>query len=422
MTTTKSNGQTSTHSHRWGCAIFSFGMGFFTFAILLVALYLIAPMFQVNEGIEERAKVPVATLKEDITSSFKKATDAKNAATRALVERMYARQQEDPNVTMDFLVLSGGGANGAFGAGFLLGWETVPPGQFELPKFDGVTGVSTGSFIAPFAYIGTNESMTQIDDFFRNPKPDWAMFRHPIYVHPENASLMDIPGIERDLESIINVDFAKKINDATTDGRILLIQTGNIDQQIPGVFDFTKESQKAEEIKDASRMQEIILASSAIPAIFPPREIDGTLYVDGGAIGNFYTGGRGSAKHDTFGQLWKKHHPDAPIPLTRYWVILNGNLRIPPEISEPTWPEIFNRSFQLLYTSAEITALRFLYARAELTQARGDGKVEVRWIALDTPLPAPDPTNMFNQAAMQSLSDYGKKIGANPKSWNDTAP
>ena len=71
---------------------------------------------------------------------------------------MHARQQQDPEATMDFLVLSGGGANGAFGAGFLLGWATVPPGPAALPTFDGVTGVSTGSFIAPFAYLGTDEA------------------------------------------------------------------------------------------------------------------------------------------------------------------------------------------------------------------------------------------------------------------------
>ena len=113
MTTTKNTGQHNRRSRQWGCALFSFGMGFLSFAIILVAAYFISPIFQGNEGIEKRVKIPVSTLEKDITSSFTKATDAKNAATRALVERMFARQQEDPRVTMDFLVLSGGGANGA---------------------------------------------------------------------------------------------------------------------------------------------------------------------------------------------------------------------------------------------------------------------------------------------------------------------
>ena len=42
-----------------------------------------------------------------------------------------------------------------FGAGFLKGWHKVPA-QHPLanPEFDIVTGVSTGTLIAPFAFLG----------------------------------------------------------------------------------------------------------------------------------------------------------------------------------------------------------------------------------------------------------------------------
>src|SRR5215217_2712504 len=50
------------------------------------------------------------------------------------------------------LILSGGGDWCAFGAGFLKGWGAVPPGPMARPHFDGVTGVSTGALIAPFAF------------------------------------------------------------------------------------------------------------------------------------------------------------------------------------------------------------------------------------------------------------------------------
>ena len=52
--------------------------------------------------------------------------------------------------TAHILALSGGGANGAFGAGLLVGWTT----HGDRPKFKLVTGVSTGSLIAPFAFLG----------------------------------------------------------------------------------------------------------------------------------------------------------------------------------------------------------------------------------------------------------------------------
>src|SRR5262245_18554935 len=47
---------------------------------------------------------------------------------------------------VNFLALSGGGADGAFGAGVLAGWTA----KGTRPEFDVVTGVSTGALTAPF--------------------------------------------------------------------------------------------------------------------------------------------------------------------------------------------------------------------------------------------------------------------------------
>ena len=410
------------HPHRRRLAIISFLLGFLCFAGLLTVAYLLAPVIQGSGIAPPRTPVPIAELAERQQDTIREQAAGKTTHTRNFVTRMHARQQQDPDATMDFLILSGGGANGAFGAGFLIGWATVPAGPAALPTFDGVTGVSTGSFIAPFAYLGTDRARREVDDFFRNPRPDWVTSREPISFYPENMSLMEVSGIRRDLEAIVDLDFAKRIDAATTEGRLLLIQASNIDEQIPGVFDFADAARKSIEAGDTERLHEIILASCAIPAVFPPREIDGNLYVDGGAIGNFYAGGRASAAKDTFGGQWKRTYPDAPIPKTRYWVILNGNLRIPPAISQPTWPAVADRAFQLLYTSAEITALRRLFDLAELTRLRGDGDVEVRWISVEQELASPDPMNMFDAKTMRSLSDHGRMLGADPTSWKTVAP
>ena len=408
--------------HRRRLAAVSFLLGFLFFAGLLTLVYLLAPVIQGSSIMPPRPAVSKAELNQRRQAILDGLVTTKDRNTLALVKRMHARQQQDPEATMDFLILSGGGANGAFGAGFLLGWATVPAGPDALPTFDGVSGVSTGAFIAPFAYIGTDESRTRIDQFFRNPKPDWARLREPLSFYPENASLMELSGIERDLQSILDLGFAKRIDQATTEGRVLMIQASNIDEQVPGVFDFSEAARQAVKAKDSTLLREIILASSAIPAVFPPREIDGNLYVDGGAIGNFYTGGRASAVDQTFGGLWKKMYPGTSIPKTRYWVILNGNLRIPSAVSEPTWPSVADRAFQLVFTSGEITSLRHLYALAEITRLRGDGEVEVRWIAAEKELAAPNPMSMFDAKTMQSLSDYGKRLGADPTSWKTVAP
>src|SRR5262249_60334845 len=50
----------------------------------------------------------------------------------------------------NYLAISGGGDNGAFGAGLLDGWTKTG----NRPVFKLVTGVSTGALIAPFAFLG----------------------------------------------------------------------------------------------------------------------------------------------------------------------------------------------------------------------------------------------------------------------------
>ncbi|MEE9141883.1 MAG: patatin-like phospholipase family protein, partial [Gammaproteobacteria bacterium] len=51
----------------------------------------------------------------------------------------------------NYLALSGGGSNGAFGAGLLVGWTE----HGDRPEFTIVTGISTGALIAPFAFLGS---------------------------------------------------------------------------------------------------------------------------------------------------------------------------------------------------------------------------------------------------------------------------
>ena len=51
----------------------------------------------------------------------------------------------------NYLVISGGGGDGAYGAGLLTGWTATG----TRPEFQIVTGISTGALIAPFAFLGS---------------------------------------------------------------------------------------------------------------------------------------------------------------------------------------------------------------------------------------------------------------------------
>ena len=233
---------------------------------------------------------------------------------------------------------------GAFGTGFLLGWATVPPGPGALPKFDGVSGVSTGALIAPFAFLGTPADYETIDHLFRNPKPDWVERRGLFFFLPENASLADVPGLVRDLRSEVNLKFAKRIVEAGAPAETqLLIQATDIDSGTPHAFEVVAAAREAVATGNTELLSDILLSSAAIPGAFPPLEIQGRLYADGGITSNFFYGGP-MHESDTFGAIWRRRHPNAPIPKTRYWVIINQYIEPVPVTVQPRWPAIVERS------------------------------------------------------------------------------
>lgn len=56
---------------------------------------------------------------------------------------------EGPLPPANYLAISGGGEDGAFGAGLLVGWSA----SGTRPQFKLVTGTSTGALTAPFAFL-----------------------------------------------------------------------------------------------------------------------------------------------------------------------------------------------------------------------------------------------------------------------------
>ena len=408
-------------SHAWRLAILSFLGGALSIILLLVVTYFGIRRFDASGRLPERPTRPDAELAAMSAADVENAAEDNRSDIEHHVRTLYARQQHDPDATLDFLLLSGGGDRGAFGAGFLLGWTTVPPGANALPKFDGVSGVSAGSFIAPFAFLGTHDDYETIDRLFRNPEPDWVTKRGLFFFLPENSSFADVPGLARDLRSQIDVHFAERVAQAGADGRrVLLIQATDMDSGTGRVFDAVAAAREAVEHNNPEILSDILLASSAIPGAFPPREIEGRLYADGGIASNFFYGGP-MPERDTFGATWRREHPDAPVPKTRYWVIINEYIQPLPVTVQPTWPAIVERSIYVSVRSAEAIALRHLYALAEATRLRGDGTVEVNWIAVpQTWKPLNDEP--FDRANMRLLADEGRRLGADPTSWRTTAP
>ena len=189
--------------------------------------------------------------------------------------------------TANILSLSGGGDNGAFGAGLLVGWTA----HGDRPMFHLVTGVSTGALIAPFAFLGP-EYDAPLTDLYTNLAPAKVYEKRFIVTGAliEDA-LSDSTPLYKSISRYVDEKMLTKIAAEYEKGRLLLIQTTNLDAGQPVIWNIGAIAASGNPAS-LDLIRHIMLASAAIPATFPPVmfnvEVNGTpyqeLHVDGGAV------------------------------------------------------------------------------------------------------------------------------------------
>jgi predicted acylesterase/phospholipase RssA len=188
------------------------------------------------------------------------------------------------------LALSGGGSDGAFGAGILCAWTD----SGTRPEFRVVTGVSTGALIAPFAFLGSEydevlrhfyTTMTDRDIFTPRGKlagltgdamTDTGPLRERI---AETFTQKELDGIARGYES----------------GRLLFVATTNMDSGRPVIWDLGAIAASGHP-SALELTRSILLASASIPVVFPPVMFDveaggqryQELHSDGGAASQVF--------------------------------------------------------------------------------------------------------------------------------------
>lgn len=323
-------------------------------------------------------------------------------------------------LTVDILILSGGGDYGAFGAGFLKGWGSIQDPAFARPTFDAVSGVSTGALIAPFAYVGTEQAYDRILTLYRNPKNDWVTTSGLFFFMPGNESLMTIKGLRRDVEHEIDKGLVHDMAAAYGENRMLLINTSNLDYGAMRPWDLGREAQRASETGKLDRVHKILMASSAIPGAFPAVEIDDHLYADGGVTSNILYSINMDSDKTTFG-LWKQRFPDLAIPKVRFWVIVNNQLSIPPAIAQPTWVSVTGLSLSAAIRSQTAMALRHLYSEIKLAREKHHADIEFRYVCIPPDWRAPEE-GIFKKKTMDDLAEVGLKMGADPTNWLGEPP
>lgn len=340
-----------------------------------------------------------------------------SAANDRMVERVDRRiaASSDGTTTINILALSGGGSNGAFGAGVLVGWGKVTDPEWARPDFDVVTGVSTGAQIAPFAFIGTDERYQEVEDFYRNPKKDWIQERGLLFFLPSNPSFATIPGLSRDVRKAVDQGFVEEIAARSSEGKLLIISATDLDFGRQQVWDVGLEAEEAVRSRDPERVPTIMLASAAIPVAFPPISLEESIYADGGVTANVFV--RLDPRNpEAFIPRWMAANPGKPLPKFRYWIIVNNSLAHIPNTVQERWPAIASPAIEISIRSGTLAEINWLAAEADFVNAAYGADIEVRVMAIPNDW-RPLVKGSFKKENMDSLADLGEKMGADPASW-----
>ncbi|MGB5295716.1 MAG: patatin-like phospholipase family protein, partial [Thermoanaerobaculia bacterium] len=168
------------------------------------------------------------------------------------------------------------------------------------------------------------------------------------------------------------------------------------------------------------RINSILLASSAIPTVFPPVEIDEMLYADGGATSNLFVVTL-SSEGGLVDQFLARH-PEAPMPKLRIWVVVNERLVPQPAVTQPRWMSVGGRALDTLTATNELFALDLVKdIVTEYREVRGVD-AEVRLVASPADAPEPETKEMFDKKNMLQLEELGRNMATDPTAWRTEVP
>ncbi len=309
------------------------------------------------------------------------------------------------NPNMAVLALSGGGSDGAFGAGILSGWTD----RGDRPEFEIVSGVSTGALIAPFAFLGSDYD-EQLEVFYTTITTEDVLRKSFLGgLLGGGAAVTSSEPLAGIIADVIDAEFLEKIAQEHEKGRRLFVITTNIEAERPVMWDLgqiaTHRSPQALEL-----VRSAILASASIPAVFPPVPIHvlaggkkyDELHVDGATTTNIYLA-----------------PVDATLPgripgrRVTIYVIRNGKLEPEYKPVEPVTFQIAGQAISTLSKNQNNSDIRRLQ---DFAQANGFG-LRIAWIPNEFSASNEEP---FDMEYMKALFDFGYSIGVSSSLWSRT--
>ncbi|MFO0157308.1 MAG: patatin-like phospholipase family protein [Alphaproteobacteria bacterium] len=308
--------------------------------------------------------------------------------------RIHGPPRRGQDRTIEMLAISGGGENGAFGAGLLNGWTEAG----NRPTFSLVTGVSTGALTAPFAYLGPRYDAALKAVYTEITPKDVLEQRNILNAALFEDALADNAPLFRTISKYLNDAMLADIARAYERGRLLLVGTSDMDAQLPVAWNIGAIAASGHP-KALDLVRRLLLASAAIPGAFPPVMIDVTLdgktyqemHVDGGAFTQLFLYPR-SVTRERRAHL---RHGDHVQP-ARAYIIRNGRLTPNPARTERQTFVIAQRAIASMISASGFNDV------ARIRNTTREDKVDFNLAAIGPDFPD-EPKEPFEQAYMRKL-------------------
>ena len=349
---------------------------------------------------------PSSALEQDLAQSFahESAQDFPKAA--------------DGSVSYAHLALSGGGANGAFGSGFLNGWS----GTGTRPVFKIVTGVSTGALMAPFAFVGPPYDQALKEFYTTTRSRDIFMLGSTfglLWQVMAGEALADTRPLQAMIAAHVDASLLKRVAEAHQRGRRLYIGTTNLDAPRFVVWNMGLIASSGH--PDALALfRKVMLASASIPVAFPPVLFDVELMPGGPRYDEMHVDGGVGARVFLHGgviraSIIRERGGLGGLGQEDIYVIHNGQLVPQPDPIARALPTIAGR---VIDATGRAVAIGDLFRIQGYAQHEGGS---FRWITL------PEDVNMagdevFDPVQMQMLYDLGHRMALKEPRWLTQLP
>ena len=311
----------------------------------------------------------------------------------------------------NFLAISGGGDNGAFGAGLLCGWSE----RGDRPKFRLVTGVSTGALSAPFVFLGADYDHALRQVFTATEASDIFEPRKAMIAAISADAMTDSAPLRGMISRFLDRQMLSRIAEEYSKGRLLLIMTTNLDQGRPVIWDIGAIAGSGHP-KAREFIVDILMASAAIPGLFPPVMLDVShggmkyqeMHVDGGTTAQAFLYPPTFDLNRMAGQNRVNRERVA-------YIVRNGRLfREEADVQRQTLSVATEAASAMIAANGTNDTFRIY-----LTTKRDGVGYNLAYIDDDFTEPYKGP---FDRAYMNKLFEYGYDLGRKGYQWHKAPP